>query len=62
MGDQRGETREEDIEREAVNGEQPQEVMAAPEPPEVAEEWDDVTEASDESFPASDAPGWIHQG
>lgn len=62
MEDQGEQPREEDIERAADNGEQPEEVMAAPGAPEAEvadEDWDDVTEASADSFPASDAPGWI---
>ena len=53
--------REGDMEGEPANGEPLEEVMASPGAPEEAEEWDDVTEASVESFPASDAPGWIRE-
>ncbi len=44
-----------EVEREA-NVEQS---GAQPTPPaEGTNEWDDIAEASDESFPASDPPGW----
>ncbi len=44
-----------DVEREASAG---QPMMESVRPTIGTNEWDDIAEASDESFPASDPPGW----